>query len=113
MTDLHNPGGTIILSQYQLNCTKMGKLQNEKHVIAFYVFSKTLFANKHGLFSSGLLLLLVFVQVMLLGKLHVPEELGIHTLQLDALLGGRLPGRIPMMFAGLVVIGVILRLCHT
>ena len=50
---------------------------------------------------------------MLLGKLHVPEELGIHTLQLDALLGGRLPGRIPMMFAGLVVISVILGLGHT
>ena len=49
---------------------------------------------------------------MLLGKLHVLKELGIHAFQLDALLGGRLPGRIPMMFAGLVVIGMILRLCH-
>ena len=65
------------------------------------------------LFCSDFLFLLVLIQVMLLGKLHVLKELGIHAFQLDALLGGRLPGRIPMMFAGLVVIGMILRLCHT
>ena len=55
----------------------------------------------------------MLIQVVLLSKLHVLKELRIHAFQLDALLGGRLPGRIPMMFAGLVVISVILGLGHT
>ena len=67
---------------------------------------------KANLFSSSFLLLLVLVQVMLLGKLHVPQVLGIHALQLDALFGGGFPRRISVILTSLIVIGVILGLCH-
>lgn len=81
-------------------------------VMLCQIFENILFRTIASLFSSSFLLLLVLVQVVFLGKLHVPKKLGVHALQLDALLGGRLPSRIPVVLTGLIVIGVILRLSH-
>jgi len=53
-----------------------------------------------------------FVQVMLLGKLKVLQEFGVHSLHLDLLLGVGLASRVPMMFSVLIVIGMILGLGH-
>ena len=74
------------------------------------------------------------VEVVLLGELHVAEELGVHALHpvsrisfsigkanmelsrlvhlLEPQLGIGLPGRVPVLLPGLVVIGVVLRLGH-
>ena len=54
----------------------------------------------------------MLVQVVFLGKLHVPEKLGVHPLQLDPLLGRRLPRRVPMVLTSLIVVGMILGLGH-
>ena len=52
------------------------------------------------------------VEVVLLGELHVAQELGVHALHLKAELGVGLPGGVPVGLAALVMVGVILRLCH-
>ena len=49
---------------------------------------------------------------MLLGKLKVLQEFGVHSLHLDLLLGVGLASRVPMMFSVLIVIGMILGLGH-
>ena len=52
--------------------------------------------------------LLGSVDVVLLGKLEVTEELGVHALHLELQLGGGLPGRVAMVLPVLVVVGVVL-----
>lgn len=56
--------------------------------------------------------MLVAVDVVFLGELEVPEELGVHALHLELELGGGLAGRVPVVLPVLVVIGVVLGLGH-
>jgi len=65
-----------------------------------------------GLVQSSPLLLLGGAQVVLLGELEVPEELGVHSLPLELGLGGRLPRGVPVVLALLVMVGVVLGLRH-
>merc|ERR1740129_1119928 len=61
---------------------------------------------------SGLLLLLVLVQVVLLGKLQVPQELGVAALHARMPLDGRLLHSTTVVLPGLVMSSVILGLGH-
>ena len=52
------------------------------------------------------------VEVVLLGELHVAQELGVHALHLKAELGVGLPGGVPVLLPRLIVISVVLGLGH-
>jgi len=51
---------------------------------------------------------LKLVLIVFLGELHIPQELGVHSLHLNPLLGGRLPRGVTMMLPVLIVVGMIL-----
>ena len=55
---------------------------------------------------------LVFVQVVFLSEFHIPQKLGVHSLDLYPLLGRGLPGRITVVLPSLIMVSVILRLRH-
>lgn len=69
--------------------------------------------NQTNLFLGCLLLNLMLVQVVLLGKLHVLQELGVATLHAHVPLERGFPEPVTVILSALVMSCVVLGLGHT
>merc|ERR1719245_498619 len=88
-------------------------LNNELQHIQAYLDYKVKMRHTGLLLLSGSLRNLVLVQVVLLGKLHVLQELGITSLHAHMSLDRGFPETITVILPALVVGGMVLTLGHS